>query len=122
MTDWRGPTGLVLAACVGGGWLCAMVAVSFQDAQVSTQGAALLNTLGGALIGGVVGWLGSGPRPDGRTERGSTMSTDTPDRPEPRDPATNPDRDLTTQPQDPDAQPGTTPDEDEDVESTRPAP
>jgi hypothetical protein len=102
--DWRGPTGFALALCVGLGFLSAMVAVSFfQETAISSDGAALLNTLGGAIIGGVVVWLGGfGSQTDDATRehrtRGTTMSTTTPD--EPRDPATNPDRDIEQQPQD----------------------
>lgn len=103
MRDWRGPTGFALALCVGLGFLAAMVAVSFyQETAISAEGAGLLNTLGGAIIGGVVVWLGGfgsqsdGPATHNPKER-HTMTT-TPD--EPRDPALDPDRKLDDQPQD----------------------
>lgn len=56
--DWHGAVALILALSVGVGFAVAMVGATVQHEPISQQGAALLNTLGGALIGAVAGWLG----------------------------------------------------------------
>lgn len=103
--SWGGAVAMVVALAVGGGFLFAMIGVTVQHETVSTQGAALLNTLGGGLIAVLSLWIGGQVESAKRDEREATMTTTTPEPTpdEPRDPATDPDRDLGKTPQDPDA-------------------
>jgi len=55
--SWRGAVALVIATCVAGGWAVALVVVALHPGDVDQRGAALLYTLGGTLVGGVIGWL-----------------------------------------------------------------
>jgi hypothetical protein len=48
----------VLAVTVGVGWSVAMVLAVIEKDELSDRGALLLYVLGGALVGGVVTWLG----------------------------------------------------------------
>jgi hypothetical protein len=57
--DWRGPVALALAVLVGAGWAVALVAAVLHPDDLSRTGRLLLYTLGGALVGGLIGWLGS---------------------------------------------------------------
>lgn len=57
--SWHGAVALVLAICVGVGWATALIIAAAQAEPIGQQGTALLSTIGGALVGGVVGWLGA---------------------------------------------------------------
>jgi hypothetical protein len=55
--SWRGAVALVIAACVAGGWATALVISAIHPDTVGERGGTLLYTLGGTMIGGVIGWL-----------------------------------------------------------------
>lgn len=58
-SSWAGAVALVLAACIGVGWAVALVVAAVQDGPVGPRAATFLTTMGGALLGAVVGWLGA---------------------------------------------------------------
>jgi hypothetical protein len=57
---------LVLAVLVGAGWAVALVLAVLHPDHLSYSGRLLLYTLGAALIGGLIGWLGTARRKDDR--------------------------------------------------------
>lgn len=58
--SWPGAVALTVAALVAGGWCAALVlAASPLTDTITSEGAALLNTIGGVLAGGVSAYLGS---------------------------------------------------------------
>lgn len=100
--SWSGFVATLIALSIGGGFAVAMIGATLQHEQISQQGAALLNTLGGGLIAVLSLWIGGQVEAARSDKEPHKMTTETP---EPRDPATNPDRDIETQPQDPEAVP-----------------
>jgi hypothetical protein len=56
--DWRGAVAFTLALCLGVGFAVSIIADSLRHEPISAEHAALLSTLGGALIGAVATWLG----------------------------------------------------------------
>lgn len=114
-SSWSGLVATIVALAVGGSFTVAMIGVTVQNDPVSTAGAALLNTIGGGLVAVLSLWIGGQTEAANkdRETRGETMTT-TPD--EPRDPATDPNRDLRVTPQDGElgeGQPVAEPDEDD---------
>jgi hypothetical protein len=93
-----------------------MIGATLQHETISSQGAALLNTLGGGLIAVLSLWIGGQAEFARNRREDDLMTTETP---EPRDPATNPDRDLHTQPQDPDVNPDAPVVEDDEDDTRR---
>ena len=67
---------------------------------ISANTAKVLAALFGGTIGALMGYMGIARASE---RKPPTMTTQTPEPDEPRDPATDPNRDLRTQPQDPDA-------------------
>jgi hypothetical protein len=64
----RGAVALVLALCVGVGYAVAVVLVILDPVRLSSAGAALLYTTGGALVGAVITYLGGRPGTGGRPD------------------------------------------------------
>jgi hypothetical protein len=60
--SWAGAVALVLALCVGIGWAVALIVVAVNDEPIGPRTATFLATIGGALAGAVVGWLGASTR------------------------------------------------------------
>lgn len=60
--DRRGTVAVILAATVGTGWAVALVVSVIHADELTTGGAVLLYTLGGTLVGGLIGWLGTAGR------------------------------------------------------------
>lgn len=60
MPKWsaRGWAAVILAVCVGVSYGMALITTALNNGPATPEGANLLNTLGGVLVGGVVGWLG----------------------------------------------------------------
>lgn len=81
--SWHGFVASILALSVAVGFAAAMVGATVQAEPITQQGAALLNTLGGALIGAVAGWLGGAALERNLRSEGTKMS----DQHEPETPA-----------------------------------
>ncbi len=79
---WAGVVATILAASIGVGFAAAMIGATVQHEQISQQGAALLTTLGGAIIGAVAGWLGGSASERAVHERGHIMSEQQPEQPD----------------------------------------
>jgi hypothetical protein len=61
--DIAGLVALVIAACLGIGWGGALILTMLAiTPDLSPEGAALLNTVGGVLAGGVAAYLGNTAR------------------------------------------------------------
>jgi hypothetical protein len=56
--SWHGAVALVLALAVGAGYAVALIVAVLHPEDLSGVATAMLYTLGGALVGGVVTWLG----------------------------------------------------------------
>lgn len=56
--SWSGAVALVLALSIGVGWVIGIVSALSDPDGLSPAGAALVYIIGGALVGGVVSWLG----------------------------------------------------------------
>jgi hypothetical protein len=56
--DWRGAVALILASCVGVAYAVALVVAVLNPDRLSAGGSALLYVMGGALVGGVITYLG----------------------------------------------------------------
>ena len=60
--SWHGAVALILALCVGVGWAVAIVVSALHPEDTNRPAAFVLYALGGALVGGVVTWLGGRDR------------------------------------------------------------
>lgn len=56
--SWHGAVALTLAISVGGAYGTALVITALSPQPLGDAGAAVLNTLGGVLVGSIGGWLG----------------------------------------------------------------
>lgn len=59
---WRGAVALVLALCIGIGWTVSLLWVITHPTEAGDRAPVALYALGGTLLGGVLSWLGTGPR------------------------------------------------------------
>lgn len=67
MRDARGSAMFVLALAVAIGWVVTVLVAALTPGAMSTRSALLLYGLGGAIVGGVIGW-GTGKTGGGRHE------------------------------------------------------
>lgn len=54
----RGLSAVILSTCVGISYAVALISASLRPESVTDVTGNLLTTLGGVLVGGVIGWLG----------------------------------------------------------------
>jgi hypothetical protein len=77
--SWHGLAGVILAATVGIGWSVSLIITAFKDGPITPEGATILNTIGGGLIGAVATWIGlaGGKKPNDPDINQRTTSTTT---------------------------------------------
>lgn len=60
--DWRGVAVAILALCVGVAYAVALILALLHPDRLTLGSSALLYTMGGALVGGVIAYVGGRPK------------------------------------------------------------